>query len=399
MDFTVTMTGNKKIIHFLSASDRINYGDLLFPIIFKKFAEVANFEIKFYNYGIIKSDLRHFGALRTLSYKKLIRNIEKFGGNLIIGGGEVFFANWRTLYSFINPFYVRLIKMPFFEKLDRKFNLTNLLLSGNRVVVPFCPSNKELNNNALKIYYNSVGGSFNGYRGSIENLKIYESLNNCSLLSVRDNRTFESMREMNLTPKLVPDSAIIMSDFFKKKNLNKKISFLKLPTTRKYIFLQLGRHKGPKNLKNFSIGLKKLSNDLDLDVILCPIGKAPRHEDNVILKKLNELDNCFQYINPENIYDIMYLISNSALYMGTSLHGLITAQSYNVPFIGLNPELIKVQSYINTWIDEKMTCLSFDEISIAETIYRNWNFKDLREKTIKQKLQVKENLSFILDGK
>lgn len=399
MDFTVIMTGNKKIFHFLSASDRVNYGDLLFPIIFKKFAEEQKYDVKFYNYGIIKSDLSHFGAIRTLSYKKLLRNIENFGGNLVIGGGEVFFANWRTLYSFINPIYAQLIKMPFFKKLDFKFNLTNLLLSGNRVVVPFCPAIKELKNDSLKIYYSSVGGSFSGNTANGYNLKIAETLYKSSLLSVRDKRTFESMEEMNLMPKLTPDSAIIMSCFFKKDDLINKLSFVKLPTSRKYIFLQIGRHKGPNNLESFAVDLKKLSKELNLEVILCPIGKAPRHEDNIILKKLNKIEKSFYYINPKNIFDIMYLISNSALYMGTSLHGMITAQSYDVPFVGLNPKLAKVQSYISTWIDEKMICLPFDEIFITETIYKEWDFNSIKEKTLIQKRLVKENLSFILNGK
>ena len=104
------MTGKNKIVHFLSASDRVNYGDLLFPLIFKNILNKFDSKIEFINYGIIRSNLIYFGALKTHSYFKLIRNTGKFGGNLVVGGGEVFFANWSTIFGFINPIYAYLKK-------------------------------------------------------------------------------------------------------------------------------------------------------------------------------------------------------------------------------------------------------------------------------------------------
>ena len=108
------MSGSKRIVHFLTASDRINYGDLLFPIIFKKIINDKN--IEFNNYGIVKSDLNHFGALPTMSYKRLQKNVKAKGGNVVIGGGEVFFATWHLLYSYINSLYSKVFKNRLFAK-------------------------------------------------------------------------------------------------------------------------------------------------------------------------------------------------------------------------------------------------------------------------------------------
>ena len=44
--------------------------------------------------------------------------------------------------------------------------------------------------------------------------------------------------------------------------------------------------------------------------------------------------------------------------MGTSLHGVITAQSFNVPFVGLNEKLMKVNAYTTTWIGEGISIIS-----------------------------------------
>lgn len=391
------MSGSEKKVHFISASDRINYGDLLFPIIFKKFVEDENYLIEFYNYGLVKSDLSHYGALPTHSYIKLLKNVEKKGGKLIIGGGEVFFANWKTLYSFINPMYVKLSRNRYFKKIDNKFDFSKLVLSTNKVSVPFCPSKKELKSKDLEIYYSSVGGTFCGNKNSDFNLKLSKVLNESSLLSVRDNRTLKSMQEMSLEAKLVPDTAIIMSDFFTKDLFHNKIGFEEFKV-KNYIFLQLGRYKGPDDLKQFATDVKKLSKILNLDVVLCPIGKAPRHEDDIILKEVQKFERSFCFINPKNIFEVMYLIANSSLFMGTSLHGLITAQSFNIPFIGLNPEVGKLESYMKTWIDENMCCLSFQEIKKIDYIYNNWDFQTLIKKTNIQKKQVKENLRMILNG-
>lgn len=397
MDFTVIMSGSRKTIHFLSASDRINYGDLLFPIIFKKFVEDENYMIDFYNYGLVKSDLSYFGALPTQSYLKLLKNVKKKGGKLIIGGGEVFFANWKTLYSFINPLYVELSKNRYFKKIDNKINLAKIILSRNKVIVPFCPSKMELKSKDLEIYFSSVGGSFYGNKDSNFNVRLSNNLKQSALLSVRDERTLKSMQDMGLEAKLVPDTAIIMSDFFTKDYLLSITDFSDF-RMENYIFLQLGKYKGPEDLKQFAADIKRLSNDLNLDVVLCPIGKALGHEDDIILRELQKYECSFYFFNPNNIFEVMYLIANSSLYIGTSLHGMITAQSFNIPFIGLNPKLKKLESYMKTWIDESMLCLSFQEINKINLIYYNWDFQDLNRKTIIQKHQVKNNLRIILNG-
>lgn len=386
------MNGNNNIIHFLSASDRINYGDLLFPLIFKNFIEENNFDCEFYNYGIVKSDLSHFGALPTSSYKKMLRNIKNHGGKLVIGGGEVFFANWNTLYGFINPVFFRLKK----HKITKKLDIAKRLLSNDKVEVPFCPAPDEMGSSQIKMYFSSVGGGYSGGYNKRVQIKIEETLNSASVLSVRDKRSKLALEKRGVKSKLVPDSAIIMSDYFTKETLFKNISINQSNFSNKYIFLQVGRYKGPKHIEKFVLGIKNIALRLGLNVVLCPIGKAPGHEDDLILKKMKLLEPDFIYINPNNIYDIMFLIANASLYMGTSLHGMITAQSFDVPFICLNKNLEKVSSYIHTWIDESMECLDFMEIDKVEPIYTEWDTISLIEKTKLQKQMVRNNLNIML---
>src|SRR5690606_38008118 len=90
----------------LSASDRYNYGDLLFPIVTQK--ALSKFgEFEFEDVACIKSNMIKFGGLRTKSYKFLIKEAKlvDYDKTLIIAGGEVLMASWIPLYGFIFRWY------------------------------------------------------------------------------------------------------------------------------------------------------------------------------------------------------------------------------------------------------------------------------------------------------
>lgn len=389
------MTGNKKIF-FLTASDRINYGDLLFPLIFKELSKNKGFI--FYNAGIIKSDLSHFGGLPTYSYKELLSEIKKSKGKLVIGGGEVFFADWKTLYGFINPFYARCMNNKWLFNKEKRFRLAKLFLVLNGVAIPFCPSKEELKNDEIEIYYSSVGGSYPYGKSNNEINTIKRALNDASLISVRDKRTEIELKKLSIKSEIVPDSALLISDIFTEEYIRKNLKADVSRLNRPYIFLQMGINKGPKDLEKFVEDVKKISEELELEVVLCPIGIALGHQDDIILKKLKRINDSFYYFEPKNIFDIMMLISKASLYMGTSLHGVITAQAFQTPFIGLNEKLIKVDKYTKTWIGEEYSSLPFNEVLKVIDIYENWNFSKLLEKTEEQKKLVRKNIDLILNG-
>ncbi len=390
------MIGNSKIVHFLTASDRINYGDLLFPLIFKKYC--IGKDVDFFNYGIVKSDLKYFGALKTLSYKKFQKNAKKNGGNVIIGGGEVLFAEWRTLYSFINPFFAKLCKVKLFNKIELKFKLSKWILSNGKVLVPFAPSSSELENSGLQIFYNAVGGSFHGDITSESNILKKKRLDSSDYISVRDIRSFDSLASFGIKASLVPDSALIISDYFSIQELINKVTFNISTLESRYVFVQLGINKKPRDISKFAKELSLQLNSLKSKAILCPIGMAPNHEDHIVLRELEKLSPDFKLIIPKNIYDIMYLIAKSMAYTGTSLHGLITAQSFNVPFIPLNKEVKKMDYYCKTWTRPICNgCLDFSNIKDLSSILSEWDYKLIEMKTIEQKVKVYNNFKLIFD--
>lgn len=390
------MNGIKKI-RFLSASDRINYGDFLFPIIFKEVARNVNSDIVFENYGIIKSDFTHFGALPTKSFKTLEAEMES-GDKIVIGGGEVLFANWKTLYAFINPFFLRLIRVKRLKRLERRFKFSNRLLSKNLVPIPFSFAASDFNLEKLNVYYNSVGGGHlllqdNGMR------KIaHKRLQAARLISLRDSRSVSYFKNYtDLNPQLVPDSALLMSQMFSK---NKLQGLIKRDLNYKnYIFLQLAFNKGPSDLIKFANQIEIIAQHLKCSVVLCPIGLAPGHEDDKILKDIKKIKPQFEFVMPKTIFEIMHLIANANLYLGTSLHGAITAMSFLVPGIGLNKKIQKLESYMKTWVSDDYENLDFENVEILEVerliCLFNANYNE--EKLIEQQYLVQSNIEAIIN--
>lgn len=390
------MSGIKRI-RFLSASDRINYGDLLFPLIFKKVLEELDNEIIFENYGIVKSDFTHFGALPTKSFKKLESEMES-GDKIVIGGGEVLFVNWTTLYAFINPWFRSMIKVKIFRKLEQKLQFANKLLSNNRSPFPFALDASDFNLKYLYVYYSSVGGGSLLLDDNLLRRKVQKRLEAAKIISLRDIRSLQYFSKYSsLKAQLIPDSAILMSRIFSKTQLSTLVK--KDLHFNDHLFLQLGINKGPKDVNIFANLIDELSKDLNCRVLLCPIGLAPGHKDDKILSAIKKMKPHFDYVLPENIFEIMYLISNSKFYLGTSLHGAITAMSFMVPAIGLNKKVNKLESYMKTWVDYQYENIEFEKVNYTaiEKLLDLFKSSYSREVLYKQQTLAQNNLESIIN--
>jgi hypothetical protein len=83
---------------------------------------------------------------------------------------------------------------------------------------------------------------------------------------------------------------------------------------------------------------------------LVPIGYAQGHEDEIPLRQIYNLTTSpIEIIEDETIYNITYAISKAQFYIGTSLHGAITAISYKVPHIALTSRVPKLIHFLETW--------------------------------------------------
>ncbi|MUK87419.1 hypothetical protein GMD78_03255 [Ornithinibacillus sp. L9] len=360
---------NKELL-LLGAFDRYNYGDLLFPIIFKKYIEVYRNDI--YNHyskiiptALENSDLSKVGGLPTVAWKDLNKNTNK---DVIVVGGDVLGATTSGLYldsldSFYKQIVMKIVKKYINKnyiqyKADKKFQVNNIL--------PYVPNYSE--ENIKNITYNAVSGSgLISQKIDDEHKKIIiNRLEKSSYVSVRDNKSQEALVSAGIDVKLSPDSAAVMSDFFPLSELSKEVSDKNILSLqeKKYVVLQVGYWKSKNNINEIVEQLKLIYSTGNVEVVLLPIGFASNHDDLIALNKIsNKLDFKHYYFKDISIWDIMFIIGSASFFLGTSLHGNITAMSFGVPNMGLNKNIYKLDKYLNSWGTKPFNkCINFNEI-------------------------------------
>jgi hypothetical protein len=349
---------NKILIDIYGAFDRFNYGDLLFPLVIKNSLDERLDNLHYVYYGLIESDFTRFGGVRTEAIKnRFKKNGSRYGKEIVIvAGGEIIYSNWFfALQSLTKSKYIRKIYTKFRSLLGPSISETasNLLLAP-AMKFPFLLDVARLPGHP-RLIYNTVGGSS---VSTVESSLRMRYLQQSSYISVRDRNTFNNVRnsDSGLSPELYPDSATLMSKYYPLDKLegligNETKSIL---TSLKdgYICFQISSYWFSTSSETVISQLSSLSSDTGLPVVLLPIGRAPYHSDQYALKIIQSKANFKTILPDENsVFDIMALIAHSRIFIGTSLHGAITAMSFAIPFVPLSPDISKINSYIKTWFE------------------------------------------------
>lgn len=224
----------------------------------------------------------------------------------------------------------------------------------------------------------SPGGSA-VWRLSVNQLEyLGNSLVKSWYISVRDKKTIailKSRKKQYHLPytfskiNLLPDLMILVSKLFNTERFKKKISYKIKEKIRGfnegfYIF-QSNRGFSQDSLDTIAYQLQRINEQTKYQLVLLPIGTAAGHDDHILLKRLKKKlkKSCF-YIRKPNVFDITYLISLSELFIGTSLHGNITAMSYGVPRVWFT-KITKMKNFMDSWANQKdnFACKNFSELS------------------------------------
>lgn len=346
-----------KKIFLIGATDRFNYGDLLFPIIIKKkledLAVLQKDSLDIENYSLQNSDFTAIGGLPTKSYYELYKDIKNNECIIIIVGGEVIGSNWFTLYSFLDWKFYLMSKFHHKIKTFYESILVKLLINP-QFKYPFI-IDKNWHTNIHKVIYNAVGGSINK-KDAILFLKQGD------YISVRSKQNQKNLAAQGLYTNLSPDSAIIMSTIWKIEDLLKMITIP--PLQNNFFFFQINKEYLRKNnLNDVCKIIEKIAEITKLNIVLCPIGTALGHEDHIALKRISkQLKVGHTFFTSPTLWDIMYLISSAQFYIGTSLHGVITAMSYNTPYVALQRSP-KITDYLESWgIEELKSGANFSNL-------------------------------------
>jgi hypothetical protein len=342
---------NKILI--IGAFDRFNYGDLLFPIIIEQQLKTYSNALDIEYFGIVESDLSSLGGKPTKSIQQFYESCEKGTqrANIIVAGGESIAVTWNSLLVALNKRYkiVRRYQHHFEKFIDLNKFAKNIL--KGQTELPFVFNSGDFKN-VDHVIFNSLGGSeipdsiFKKVKG------LRKKLQQVDYFSVRDKVTKLNMDQRDIPTELFPDSAILMAKFYPIDTLQALVSSEVRSYVEKhrgnYVFFQINRNHAKNQEEQIASQLNAIHKQAQTEICLCPIGKASNHDDDEALRKiLPHLKNTGKFFEEVSVWDIMYLIANSKCYIGTSLHGAITAMSYAVPYIGVN--VTKLNSYLSTW--------------------------------------------------
>ena len=168
--------------------------------------------------------------------------------------------------------------------------------------------------------------------------QLREYLGTAACISVRDPFSAERMNRAGIkNAECVADNLWYLNRMYSKQQLDTHRNELQLSTgicfSEPYIIVQYGT---TKNTKELARQLLQIQNCTGYLIYLMPMNYC--HEDRIALEmvqaaageKVRLLDPDFYPV------DMLSIISGSRFFIGTSLHGNLTAASYNVPFVGLD---------------------------------------------------------------
>jgi len=353
-------------IAIYGATDRFNYGDLLFPLVIRWAIERSGDARKPLNIAIRDSDLSDYGAVPTVAMQRALAEDMLVGyRRLVVAGGQVLDARWTAIVAYLNGkttnFAIRALRKsigePFTDSLTRR-------LAGVPWPQPFVVPTADIPKN-VEIAYNAVGGAEiellrPGYLDSLRS-----ALERASYISVRDNATFDALRRMGVPADLTPDSATVMSQAFGRTELDARCSATHRQQLSEaganYLVFQIGQNFVRGREHEIANTLCAAARAQGLTIVLLAIGTAAGHEDQIALSRIQ------RYIPRElapvalfggTVVEIMATIAGSRLYVGTSLHGAITAMSFGVPRLAFTLEVGKLTEYLRTWdLEEYAMCL------------------------------------------
>lgn len=360
---------NPKAI-LLGAFDRFNYGDLLFPLVVGNELDRCSPATRHEVYALVESDLSRFGALQTKPIRAIYRTGSLCPGDVVLfAGGGTIGVDWTYMYANLLGkagntalYYLkRMLGEGAADTLSRS-------RFGARAPFPWIAAPEDFPV-PVKVAYNAVGGSeFSKLPKRVQD-RTLSHLEKATYLSVRDAETQRLFSRLeSISVELAPDSAILMSEQYPLERLETLASANVLNSVRRspYLCFQTNISYARKHTERIAATLEAIHEAHGLRAVLLPIGRYVGLDDQIALEGIrkNTRSPCDIISDEASLFDIMLTIARANAFVGTSLHGNITSQSFGVPHLGLSNTPCKVDYYLGTWdLPEQSRCVPLTEVA------------------------------------
>ncbi|HWQ77156.1 MAG TPA: polysaccharide pyruvyl transferase family protein, partial [Syntrophomonas sp.] len=177
-----------------------------------------------------------------------------------------------------------------------------------------------------------------------------ELLRNAQYVSVRDEISREFLREAgyNEDVHVIPDTIMLVRNCYSDEMLSNIFEMVKqrnqLP--EKYFVFQTNTiDLISANIQDYVNLIDTLQERFQCPAVLMPIGYV--HDDMAVLNDINICANKKYHMIQDKLSpaEMLSVISQAKYFVGTSLHGNITAHAFDVSAMALNPGLTKLVGY------------------------------------------------------
>jgi hypothetical protein len=337
------------MINHFAAFDMPNYGDLLYAIIFEKMIKIHNSKTEIKRFSFLGGEAPQNAGYRTHRIKELLFSSKNLSSHLLIGGGDVLQEDGLWLADNYKSRYRSHIKNSFLfqsnfllTKLFKKkpLNIQSLFYERELNYPSIGPFIIDPDNfpSIKSVTYCSCGVPYKFKRKD----EIALAFNKANFIYVRDKISASKLIEVGVDREIyvAPDIIVTLSDFFDKATeaeKGRKILHKFGVDTNQNILCFQSFLQSKQNKKEILNELKLYQKRTQDEVILMPIGYC--HSDHVYLQELaKESEGILKYIEVYSIFDMLSVIAASNIFLGTSMHGNITAFSFGIPHIfGFTP--------------------------------------------------------------
>ena len=375
--------GQKTRAYLVGAFDRFNYGDILFPLVLEALIKDWNPEVEVRFVGLRGGDERARGGVLSEPTSSLYRGDAASGMRRvhILVGGELLGTDWTHMASHLYPKSMSRV-VHWVSKWHGR-GLSNDIwrrIHGARNLSPWILDPAELGQDgASVVVYNSVGGS--RLLSSTPKEKAWQkaALSRAAWVSTRDENTANAVAEAGLPrPPVMPDSAVAMNavapdaelaalrrDYLARKGMGDK----------PYVLLQMAERHHAADREGWNRAFRQVREKTGLAFLAIPLATARGHDDQQTVDHLaaafRDEDWFMTGGSDLTVKQIMALISGAACYAGTSLHGFITAFSYERPRLGLKgvSDLSKVKGFRDAF-DEPAFPVNVSQAELPDVIHR-----------------------------
>jgi hypothetical protein len=332
----------------LGTFDVENYGDLLYPL---SFSRLLAFTI--HHYSLLPGAAPCEAGFSTHAIGSLFSATADKPLTLLVGGGDLL----RTDSDVIARHYGRNSRATsqavrrsiglrgyagylLHDRLPR-LDPANFYASSFRArwmnypaVGPFIIDPRALPPQSVVAYAScGVPHDFN----AVEAEDVKRALDRSAYLWVRDEQSAEKLRRAGISQQLhvAPDLAVVLSDHFKREELVRRgreiLSRLEVDVDRPIVCFQSQPYPGFSEAEIVT-QLSDYAARSGAEIVLLPLAYC--HGDHEFLRGLwQRAPTRLKYADVYSVFDMMAIIAGSDLFIGTSLHGNITAFSFGIPHL------------------------------------------------------------------